>query len=451
MLAAVLAVILVLVLAGPPGPAVPAAGPGRSGAGPGGSAAGEIPVTELSRGCRGQNAEVVSAEAPPRLVYAAWIGCGGIGFARSTDGGLRFSAPRLVRGSAGPSWDPSVAVAPDGTLYVAFMHHGGHYSYPVVAASADHGSSFARAVPVLPPVSDNFGDRDFIAAGRHGRVYLTCDYGPSAAKVKDVCAPAGSCAFTHGDVNAVIQISADGGRTWGPVIPAGPHFPRNGGISNPVVVQPGGRLGMLSWGHFVGKAPGYKVFPGHERFAFSADGTSWPRHPLTLWPGKGPIAVGVWWIDGNLAVDAGGTLYATWDTQTPAGDIGWLTWSADGGKSWSRPVRVTPDHTSALHLVEAAGGGRGIAYVGWQTSASPHGYATYVRPYSVTRGWLGAAIRVSPRFGNPKIWPGDTFGIATLPGTGKVSITWGSATGTSRYSGIWGTVITLPARARAGA
>src|SRR5262249_46499603 len=137
--AAVLAGILVVVLAGPPGPAAPgarspAAAPRRPGAG--GGAAAASPVTELSRGCPGRNAEVTAAAAPPRLVYAAWIGCGGIGFARSADGGLHFSPPRLVRGSGNRSWDPSIAVAPDGTLYVAFMHQQGHYSYPVVAASA---------------------------------------------------------------------------------------------------------------------------------------------------------------------------------------------------------------------------------------------------------------------------------------------------------------------------
>jgi hypothetical protein len=402
-------------------------------------------VTRVSR-CPGNNAEVVEAAARPRLVYAAWIGCGGIGFARSTDGGAHFTKPVRMPGSGGFSWDPAVTVAPDGTLYVAYMHQDHHFMHPVVAASVNHGVSFSRVVRVLPKVKNNWGDRVFIAAGRHGQLYLTWDYGPSNKPMQFVCSPAGSCAFSNGDVNTVIQKSTDGGRTWGPIIPVGPRFPRGGGFSAPVVVAPGGRVDLLSWGHFVSKAPSYKIFPGHEVFASSPDGTTWPAHPRQLWPGKGPIAIPVWWIDGDLAAGAGGTLYATWDTQTAAGDIGWLTWSADGGRTWSRPARVTPGHSSAMHLVEVAGGAHGVAYVGWQTSASPNGYATYVRAFSIVKGWLGRAVKVSPRFGRPKVWPGDTFGIATWPGTGKVSITWGSAVGASTIPQIWGTVVTFPAR-----
>src|SRR5262249_30088853 len=46
-------------------------------------------VAVVSRGCRGPNAEAEQAVDYP-YVYEAWIGCGGIGFARSTDGGRRF-------------------------------------------------------------------------------------------------------------------------------------------------------------------------------------------------------------------------------------------------------------------------------------------------------------------------------------------------------------------------
>src|SRR5262245_48394421 len=109
---------MVLAFTGSPAGAAPPAHPA---AGWMSSAPRQTPVTEVSRGCRGQNAEVVSAEAAPRLVYAAWIGCGGIGFARSTDGGVHFTKPRLMPGSALGTWDPAIAVGPGGTLYVAYM------------------------------------------------------------------------------------------------------------------------------------------------------------------------------------------------------------------------------------------------------------------------------------------------------------------------------------------
>src|SRR5215468_12156815 len=50
------------------------------------------PVTEASKGCAGRNAEVETATAAPDYVYDLWIGCRGIGYARSSDGGLHFGA-----------------------------------------------------------------------------------------------------------------------------------------------------------------------------------------------------------------------------------------------------------------------------------------------------------------------------------------------------------------------
>src|SRR3954463_1408197 len=90
-----------------------------------GATYGISPVTDISASCSGQNAEVEQA-VDPRLgyVYEEWMGCRGIAFARSTDGGHSFSAPMSVPGSVGSSynsWDPAVTVAPDGTVYAVFM------------------------------------------------------------------------------------------------------------------------------------------------------------------------------------------------------------------------------------------------------------------------------------------------------------------------------------------
>jgi hypothetical protein len=404
------------------------------------------PVTEISGGCSGRNSEVEAATGTPSYVYDLWIGCGGIGFARSTDRGGHFGAPVRMPGSAGSSWDPSIAVAPDGTVYAAYMHKANGHTYPIVAASFDHGATFPQVSSLVPTVSGNWGDRDFIAVGRNGDVYLTWDYGPSAAKMKLLCSPVGSCAYSAGDANAVIQKSVDGGKTWGRITPVGPGFPRNGGYSAPLVVQPDGHVDVLYWGHYV--SPGtYALHPGYEYFTSSRDGTTWPPHPLKLWPGNGSIALPVWWIDGDLSRDSAGDLYATWDTQTSQGDIGWLSYSNDGGRKWSYPIRVTPDKDSAAHIVQVAGGRAGIAYVAWQTNASPRGYATYMRPFSISRGWLGSAIRVSSQYGNSKIWPGDTIGIAILPGGPgvRLAMSWGSAIGTSKNPEIYAAVVDLPA------
>jgi hypothetical protein len=97
--------------------------------------------------------------------------------------------------------------------------------------------------------------------------------------------------------------------------------------------------------------------------------------------------------------------------------------------------------------VESAGAGPGIADIAWLADNSPQGYATYLRPFSIRHGWLAPVTRVSRQYGNPVIWPGDTFGISVLPGRhgawapGRVALSWGSAVGGSKNSEIYATVV----------
>ncbi len=97
------------------------------------------PISNLSAtSCSGANAEVVSA-VDPKLgyVYEEWMGCSKIAFARSTDGGKTFEPAYTLPCSIGSNlnaWDPALAVAPDGTVYAAFMVAKSSQWYPVVAA-----------------------------------------------------------------------------------------------------------------------------------------------------------------------------------------------------------------------------------------------------------------------------------------------------------------------------
>jgi len=420
------------------GPAAPQALAASSGAGP---------VTDVSSACAGQNAEVEQAVAPPHYVYEAWIGCGGEGFARSTDGGAHFSTPITLPDSS-QSDDPAVAVAPDGTVYVSYLRYFNNYAYPVVATSFDHGASFSQAASLIPHQVGNWGDRDFIAAGRGGTVYVTWDYGPSAADVQIVCAPSGSCAYGAVDATAVVQKSTDHGKTWGPITPMQPGFPAGGGYDASVLVQPNGVVDALMLDHPLD--PGtFAVHPGHELFTSSSDGGNTWSPAVEVGGSAGTISDTEWWIDGDLSTDRAGNLYATWDTQSASGkaDIGWLSYSTNRGRTWSAPIRVTPDQDNAVHIVESAGAGPGIADIAWQSDNSPQGYATYLRPFSIRNGWLAPVARVSTEYGNPAIWPGDTFGISVLPGRHgagapeRVALSWGSAVGGSQNSEIYATVV----------
>ena len=409
-------------------------------------------VTEVSASCSGQNAEVEQAADPNAgYVYATWMGCNGIAFARSADGGRSFGTPISVPGSVGSNvnaWDPAVAIAPDGTVYAAFMIAKASQWYPVVAASFDHGATFSQVSSLIPPDAKNWGDRDFIAVGPDGTVYVTWDYGPERTSVTYLCSSGGSCAFATGDLNAVIQRSTDHGKTWSAMSDISPGFPASGGDSAPLLVEPGGRIDVLYQGYQITNTTTYAMNPAYSYFTSSTDqGRTWSA-PVAVGPGEGTMSLAEWWIDGDITMDAGGNLYATWDTQgtNPDGspnDTAWLSFSTDHGLHWSVPVQVAADNLNVPHITEAAGGGAGIAYVGWLSDSDPSGYAQYLRAFSITRGWLSAPVRISDQFGDPSVWPGDTFGISAL-GPGQVELSWGSATAaTGKKSQIFATTVAV--------
>jgi hypothetical protein len=141
------------------------------------------------------------------------------------------------------------------------------------------------------------------------------------------------------------------------------------------------------------------------------------------------MSLAEWWIDGDIAIDTDGNLYATWDTQgtnpdESANDAGWLSYSTDHGAHWSAPIQAPPDRLNVPHIMEVTGGG-GIAYVSWLSDSNPAGYALYLRAFSITRGWLSGPARISTHYGDSAVWPGDTTGLSTLSPTGIV-VSWGS-------------------------
>lgn len=394
-------------------------------------------VAEISR-CTGRNAEVVQA-ADGGYVYELWIGCGGIGFARSADGGRTFGSPLTMPESAGQGfyqttsvsglprfgWDPAIAVAPTGTVYASYMVYRHGYDHPVVAASFDHGATFTQVSNIVPPRSQNWGDRDYIAVAPDGTVYLTWDYGQS---------------LRTRYANIVIQRSTNGGRTWSSISPVSPGFPdHGGGVGGILLVEPRGRIDLLFW-VLAGGVRRPALPGGFIYFTSSADrGSSWSA-PVAVQPGVGRIGAAVTWIDGNLGIDAADNLYATWDTQSPDVDIGWLSYSTDHGRTWSLAQRATPDTDRDEHIMAVVGGRPGVAYVGWLADNARQGFAAYQRPFSVSSGWQCPARMVSRQFGARSVWPGDTIGITVLPrsqnGRPVVMLSWGSAV-INQTSQIW--------------
>lgn len=394
------------------------------------------PITEVSSGCAGQNSEIEQAvDSVHNYVYEEWIGCDNhIGFAVSLDGGLHFGNPVILADSAN-AWDPSVAVAPSGAVYVAFMKATASHSFPVVEVSFDHGQTFPQVTQVVPAARGNWGDRDFIAIAHAGTAYLTWDYGPSASEIKLLCSKSGSCSFSAGDLNIVMQRSSDGGRTWGPIVHVSPGFPASGGDSAPLLVTSGGQIYAEYQGYNITSQVKLTIGTAHSFVTSSGDdGSTWSA-PVRVGPAQPSMNDSEWWIDGDISADTAGNLFVTWDTQSGGADVGWLAYSTDHGEHWSRPQRVTPETAGATHIVEVVGGRPGVAYVGWLADDSAAGYALYLRAFSIRTGWLSRVITVSRAYGNASIWPGDTFGLSILPPLAvgpqarwpRVVVSWGSA------------------------
>src|SRR3989440_111693 len=321
------------------------------------------PVIDISASCSSQNAEVEQAvDQKLGYVYETWMGCRGIAFARSTDGGKTFAAPVSVPGSIGSNIntrEPAVTGGPCGTVYYVVM-----------------------------------------------------------------------------------QKSTDQGKTFGPMSYISPGFPASGGDSAPLVVEPNGRIDVLYQGYHITDTTTYAMEPAYEYFTASTDGGQTWSSPVRLGPDSGTMSLAEWWIDGAIAMDAAGDLYAVWDTQGQNNDVGWLSYSTDHGAHWSVPVQVPPDQLDVPHVMQVTGGAAGTAYVSFFSSADARGYADYLRAFTIKHG-LAAPVQVSAEFGDTSVWPGDTFGLSTLS-SGRVAVSWGSATPSSgKKSDIFAANVTV--------
>lgn len=436
------AVVLLLTVAPPSVPGAPLASPASTAA-PAGSplvphgllrTQGFVPTRPMATGnntlvvgncSSGGNAEVEQAyDAANGYLYEAWIGCQGIGFSRSTDGGLSFGSVQTVPGSLGYSWDPAIALAPNGTLYVAYMTNQGFGDTPMVAWSTNHGSSFAGDAPVFAPTGSDFGDRDFIAVAPNGTLYVTWDYSPNASIDQIGCAPGGSCYFVAGDYNIVLARSADGGRHWSPPVAVDPEYPWGGGVAAPLLIEPNGTVDIL-YEDYATNQTTHALGRGQNYFTQSTDGgrTFSQRTAIS----NVSFANTVWWIDGDLSRDAGGTLYATFDGTNGTNDTAYVAYSTTDGASWSPSIRLNPDQNSAVHvMVGVAGAGPGTAFVAWMTNNSTAaGWVTVLATLTAnaTNLTVSAPTIVSDQVGVAGYWIGDTLGLSALGGT-AVAVSW---------------------------
>ena len=104
-------------------------------------------------------------------LYAAWTEYEGpLWFCRSRDGGASFTKAIRVAGGGKPARAPALAVAPDGSLYLAWTHGEDDSADVNVARSSDGGRSFAR--PAVVARTPGYSDAPKIAVDAKGVVHL---------------------------------------------------------------------------------------------------------------------------------------------------------------------------------------------------------------------------------------------------------------------------------------
>jgi hypothetical protein len=128
------------------------------------------------------NGSLDLALAPDGTLYAAWTEYEGPLFvSRSVDRGASFSRPLLVAGKEGtpPARAPALAVAPDGTVYLAWTVGERTDADIHLARSNDGGHTFGT--PAIVARTTGYADAPKLAAGREGTLHLAyaqSDAGP---------------------------------------------------------------------------------------------------------------------------------------------------------------------------------------------------------------------------------------------------------------------------------
>ena len=130
---------------------------------------------------RWDNGSLDLAVGPGGTIYAAWTEYEGrLWVRRSTDGGTQFDAAVHVAGSDSlPARGPSLAVSRGGTVHLAWATGGSASADLRYARSSDRGRSFSAPKVILE--SDGHSDAPSLAVSRDGTLHLTYAEGRSSS------------------------------------------------------------------------------------------------------------------------------------------------------------------------------------------------------------------------------------------------------------------------------
>ncbi|MHB8633938.1 MAG: hypothetical protein ACYDBQ_08250 [Thermoplasmatota archaeon] len=277
---------------------------------------------------------------------------------RSTTNGTNWT--RLDPGFQTPDLDPDLAVSADGTVWADNLYVG----CTSVAVSRDHGATWTSTPAGCNVPGD---DRQYLVPTVPGTAYLFSHQLPSYYQTASK--------------------STDYGQTWVPIGPM--ETPDHQLLVNSGSGWSGGgfwnaKTGSVfgTWSLFGGGTTGPSTFL--PAFAVTRDGTTWTDGTATTTPtGDG---LGLSLVVG--AADLAGNVYLAWGS-IHGQDVGiFVAGSHDDGRSWTPPVRIDVGNGSKVFPAIAAGSDGHVAVAYYQ--ANRPGY-----PASVPKDTLWNVTLVS--------------------------------------------------------
>jgi len=249
----------------------------------------------------------------------------------SMDGGRTWATSQpYVNRDAGRinAADPTVAFAPDGTVYFAFVALAPAQGAVAVSKSNDGGLTWASQSWATS--FNNGADKPAIAAG-NGGLYLF---------------------YQNGSLYS--SVSSNGGATWG-----SPLMIEAGGRNASPVVDSRGNVSVF---YNTGNSIRMARVVANDSFGYAV---STVANAVPLQPRAAHYRANIYAAAG---VDARGNFYVAWADGRNSGNGNDILYSrsGDAGKTWSAPVALNTDGTSADQLMPALAVGKdGAVTVAW--------------------------------------------------------------------------------------
>ena len=353
----------------------------------------------------------------------------------SSDGGATFGAAKPLCACKGSGqFDPIIEVVPGpgtnaGAVYAAYMN-----GYNIMfIKSTNHGTSWSAPVPVYGNVSWN--DKPTLAVSNNGvDVYISFN-GP-----------------TGGD--PWMAQSHDAGVTWTQtkLVDSGRYyFDFDSDVANDGTVYFAETSILYGGGGNKGTTPTGQI---EEHVFISRDrGATWENRTIaSVWPGIACVAAGCTpdYYLGHIAlsVDGSDNVVAIDDGAATAGGFQTIEArrSSDGGRTWSGPVTLSAaGETTDAPSVESrgagdvrawyyqtSGGGNVDAWNVWYRSSADGG-ASWSAPVRISDATAGAAYKTAAGFAEVY---GD-YGETAITSTGKTIAIWGEGTSYTGPGGVW--------------